>query len=210
MPIIQINQSFCYRCIRGAVEQGQTKMLPVLRFRFLARTRPPEVSVKHNHVLTSSRDKTSNNIDINRGLHLAPPFLVDEDYEPRAVRAHREGLLKPRVQEALAALGNCTLCPRLTSKPVKDENPPGEMLLIAPRQGLQGRPARRQEGRLQHRQEGDCQLSFSPLWRGVGLARLEWLGNHLLRHVQPQVCLLPELGHQSTEEWMGIERRRNC
>ena len=98
-------------------------MLPVLRFRFLARTRPPDVSVnfsvKHNHVLTSSRDKTSNYIEIDRGLHLAPPFLVDEDYEPRAVRAHREGLLKPRVQEALAALGNCTLCPRSTSKPVE-------------------------------------------------------------------------------------------
>ena len=98
-------------------------MLPVLRFRFLARTRPPDVSVnfsvKHNHVLTSSRDKTLKNIKIDRGLHLAPPFLVDEDYEPRAVRAHREGLLKPRVQEALAALGNCTLCPRSKSKPVE-------------------------------------------------------------------------------------------
>ena len=118
MPIIQTNQ-FHYRCIRGPVEQGQTKMLPVLRFRFLARARPPDVSVKYNHVLTSSRDKTLKNIKIDRGLHLAPPFLVDEDYEPRAVRAHREGLLNPRVQEALAALGNCTLCPRSKSKPVE-------------------------------------------------------------------------------------------
>ena len=95
------------------------KMLPVLRFKFLARTRPPDVSVKLNHVLTSLRDKASNNIEIDRRLHLAPPFLVEEDYEPRAVRAHREGLLKPRVQEALAALGNCTLCPRSKSKPVE-------------------------------------------------------------------------------------------
>ena len=124
-PIIQTNQSFHYRCIRlrGPVEQGQSKMLLVLRFRFLARTRPPDVSVnfsvKHNHVLTSSRDKTLKNIQIDRGLHLAPPFLVDEDYEPRAVRAHREGRLKQRVQEALAALGNCTLCPRSKSKPVE-------------------------------------------------------------------------------------------
>ena len=42
----------------------------------------------------------------DRGLHLAPPFLVDEDYEPRAVQASREGWLNQRVQTAIAALQN--------------------------------------------------------------------------------------------------------
>ena len=75
-----------------------------------------------------------------RHLHLAPPFLVEEDYEPRAVRAAREGWLEGRVQQveletafkpsfqllrpsalvmpctappqAVASLASCLACPR--------------------------------------------------------------------------------------------------
>lgn len=44
-------------------------------------------------------------------LHLAPPFLV-EDYVPLAVRAHREGYLKHRVEAAKEELRSCKACPR--------------------------------------------------------------------------------------------------
>ena len=46
-----------------------------------------------------------------RNLYLAPPFLVS-DYEPVAVRAHREGKLTGKVALARAELENCTACPR--------------------------------------------------------------------------------------------------
>jgi len=37
---------------------------------------------------------------------------VEEDYEPRAVRAAREGWLEGRVQQAVASLASCLACPR--------------------------------------------------------------------------------------------------
>ena len=95
-------------------------MLCAARLRFLARTRPPD-HVRRLHLLSSPKKCTltaevvkQNNSKqkCERGLHLAPPFLVDEDYEPKAVQAGREGWLNQRVQNAIAALQNCTLCPR--------------------------------------------------------------------------------------------------
>ena len=43
--------------------------------------------------------------------YLAPPFLV-EDYVPLAVRAHRKGDLKHRVEAAQEELRSCKACPR--------------------------------------------------------------------------------------------------
>jgi len=44
-------------------------------------------------------------------LYLAPPFIV-EDYEPVALKTHREGLLRPKVDAALQELESCKVCPR--------------------------------------------------------------------------------------------------
>ena len=46
-----------------------------------------------------------------KSLYLAPPFLI-EDYEPLAVKAHREGWLKDRVEAAREELRSCKACPR--------------------------------------------------------------------------------------------------
>jgi len=46
-----------------------------------------------------------------RGLYLAPPFLVS-DYQPRARHAYRTGLLKERMEEAREELRSCEICPR--------------------------------------------------------------------------------------------------
>jgi len=95
-------------------------MICATRFKFLARARPPDV--KNFYSVCSSNSSTTVQVvkqnrklcrhKCERNLHLAPPFLVEEDYEPKAVRAGREGWLEGRVQEAVAALQNCTLCPR--------------------------------------------------------------------------------------------------
>ena len=47
-----------------------------------------------------------------RSLHLAPPFLVEDSYEPVAVKAFKTGLLKERVDQALEELKDCRACPR--------------------------------------------------------------------------------------------------
>ncbi|KAI9014127.1 hypothetical protein DFJ74DRAFT_277202 [Hyaloraphidium curvatum] len=49
-----------------------------------------------------------------RGLHLAPPYLVDPPYIPRAARmaAQRPDLLSRKVAKAQAALSECNMCPR--------------------------------------------------------------------------------------------------
>ena len=57
-------------------------------------------------LLTSSSCRQS-----RQKLHLAPPFL-EEDYEPKAVKAHRAGWLKTRAEEALEELRSCKACPR--------------------------------------------------------------------------------------------------
>ncbi|KAI8473228.1 MAG: radical SAM superfamily protein [Monoraphidium minutum] len=46
-----------------------------------------------------------------RGLHLAPPFLV-EGYTPAAVTTHRLGRMQGKVAQALAELKDCRACPR--------------------------------------------------------------------------------------------------
>ena len=93
-------------------------MLCATRFRFLTRTRPPDV--RSLHILSSPKKcATAQAVNLDnvkqtcgKRLHLAPPFLVEDDYEPRALQAYREGWLNQRVQKAIAALQNCTLCPR--------------------------------------------------------------------------------------------------
>ena len=57
----------------------------------LIRGRPPENSRRH--------------------LYLAPPFLVG-DYEPVAVKTHREGRLEDKVKLSRAELEQCVACPR--------------------------------------------------------------------------------------------------
>lgn len=44
-------------------------------------------------------------------LYLAPPFLV-YDYEPVAMKTHREGRLRQKVTDALRELESCKACPR--------------------------------------------------------------------------------------------------
>ena len=44
-------------------------------------------------------------------LHLAPPYLI-EDYKPAALKAHENGILKQRVDDALKELEDCRACPR--------------------------------------------------------------------------------------------------
>ncbi|GBF95209.1 pyruvate formate lyase-activating enzyme [Raphidocelis subcapitata] len=46
-----------------------------------------------------------------RGLHLAPPFLV-EDHVPASVTTYRLGRMKSKVERALAQLSDCRACPR--------------------------------------------------------------------------------------------------
>jgi len=47
----------------------------------------------------------------DRGLYLAPPFLVS-GYEPVAVASHRNGTLKEKVELARQELEDCRICPR--------------------------------------------------------------------------------------------------
>ena len=67
------------------------KLLPNMVKTLVVRGRPPDTG--------------------RRQLYLAPPFLVG-DYEPVAVKAHREGRLTEKVGQARAELENCTACPR--------------------------------------------------------------------------------------------------
>jgi len=46
-----------------------------------------------------------------KNIYLAPPFLVG-DYESRACKTRREGLMKEKVKFALKELENCVACPR--------------------------------------------------------------------------------------------------
>ena len=51
-------------------------------------------------------------LPFSRRLHLAPPFLVGDDYEPVALKTKREGNIEARVAEARLELESCRACPR--------------------------------------------------------------------------------------------------
>jgi hypothetical protein len=52
------------------------------------------------------------------------------------------------------------------------------------------------DGCLSYGSLGGSEFRVCALWRGVGSSRLGRIRNYLLRVVQPQMRILPELGHQ--------------
>ncbi len=168
--------------------------------------------------ITSPSSALWSSLLIRRQLHLAPPFLV-EDYEPAAVKAHRNGLLQQKVPICQHLIITNLIISRIvmllsysselfrlfpsqnkrlectravpnahSTIDVLDRLQPELALLISglvravcavlvqivPARLRRG-PHERQEGRMQHRQEGHRQRRVPALRGGVRAA-----GGHVL------------------------------